>query len=132
LSIPELWISALEFGGTPAAALERLFLVDDLATCSEIEEEVVRVLHEKFGRDRRLIQETLSPLLSQAVLVKVTGEVHGVCRDPNDDYILECAMKAGAQLIIAGDKDLLALNGYQSIRIVTCRQYLDLDPTVDA
>lgn len=41
-----IWISALEFGGTPAAALERLFLVDDLAFCSEIEEEVLRVLHE--------------------------------------------------------------------------------------
>lgn len=79
-----------------------------------------------------MIQETLSPLLSQAVHVKVTGEVHGICRDPNDDYILECAMKAGAQLIIAGDKDLLALKGYRSIRIVTCRQYLEFNPTSDA
>jgi predicted nucleic acid-binding protein len=59
------------------------------------------------------------------VRVKVTGEVAGVCRDPNDDYILECAVKANAQLIIAGDKDLLALAAYRGIRIVTARQCLD-------
>jgi hypothetical protein len=41
-----IWISAIEFGGMPAAALERLFLIDDLAICSEIEEEVLRVLHD--------------------------------------------------------------------------------------
>jgi putative PIN family toxin of toxin-antitoxin system len=120
-----IWISALEFGGTPATALERLFLIDDLAICSDIEDEVLRVLHDKFGRDRKLIQQRLGPLLSQAVRVKVTGEIAGVCRDPNDDCILECAVKAGAQLIIAGDKDLLALRSYLGIRIVTAREYLD-------
>jgi hypothetical protein len=44
--------------------LERLFLIDDLAICSEIEDEVLRVLHDKFGRDRKLIQQLLGPLLS--------------------------------------------------------------------
>ena len=32
----EIWISAIEFGGTPAIALERMFLIDDLAICSDI------------------------------------------------------------------------------------------------
>jgi putative PIN family toxin of toxin-antitoxin system len=109
----------------PAAALERLFLIDDLAICSEIEEEVLRVLHDKFGRDRVMIQHRLSPFLSQAVRVEVTGEIAGMCRDPNDDCILECAIKSGARLIIAGDKDLLALGAYREIRIVTARQYLE-------
>jgi uncharacterized protein len=120
-----IWISAIEFGGMPAAALERLFLIDDLAICSEIEEEVLRVLHDKFGRDRVMIRHRLSPFLSQAVRVEVTGEIAGTCRDPNDDCILECAVKSGARLIIAGDKDLLALGAYREIRIVTARQYLE-------
>lgn len=120
-----IWISALEFGGTPATALEKLFLVDDLAICSEIEEEVLRVLHEKFGRDRRHILERLAPLLGHAVRITVTGEVSGVCRDPSDDCILECAVKSRAHLIIAGDKDLLSLGMYRDIRIVTAKQYLD-------
>lgn len=120
-----IWISAIEFGGTPAAALERLFLIDDLAICSQIEEEILRVLHDKFGRDRLMIQHRLGPLLNQAVRVEVTGEISGVCRDPNDDCILECAVKADAQLILAGDRDLLALGTYCGIRIATARQYVD-------
>jgi uncharacterized protein len=120
-----IWISAIEFGGMPAAALERLFLIDDLAICSEIEEEVLRVLHDKFGRDRVMIRHRLGPFLSQAVRVEVTGEIAGVCRDSNDDCILECAVKSGARLIIAGDKDLLALGTYREIRIVSARQYLE-------
>jgi putative PIN family toxin of toxin-antitoxin system len=123
-----VWISAIEFGGTPAAALERIFLIDDLVICTQIEDEVLRVLQDKFGRDRGLIEQRLTALLSQAMRVEVTGEVKGVCRDPNDDCILECALKAGAELIVSGDKDLLALEVYRTIRLVTCRQYLDLIP----
>jgi hypothetical protein len=53
-----IWISAIEFGGTPAVALERLFLIDDLAIYSDIEDEVLRVLHDKFGRDCKLISSS--------------------------------------------------------------------------
>jgi uncharacterized protein len=120
-----IWISAIEFGGTPAAALEQVFQADDLAICAEIENEVLRVLQDKFGRNPQMIQERLSLFLSEAVRVEVTGEIVGVCRDPNDDCIVECAVKARAQLIIAGDKDLLSLREYQGIRIITARQYLD-------
>ncbi len=122
-----IWISAIEFGGTPAAALERVFQADDLATCAEIEGEVLRVLHDKFGRNPQTIRDRLRPFLRDAIHVKVTGEISGVCRDPNDDYILECAINADAQVIIAGDKDLLALGAYRGIRIVTARQYLDIN-----
>lgn len=120
-----IWISAIEFGGTPAAALEQVFQADDLAICAEIENEVLRVLHDKFGRNPQTIRERLRPFLREAVRVEITGKIVGVCRDPNDDCIVECAVKAGAPLIISGDKDLLSLREYRRIRIVTARQYLD-------
>lgn len=120
-----IWISAIEFGGTPAAALERVLRVDDLAICAEIEREILRVLHDKFHRDPQMIQERLHPFLSEAMRVEIDGDITGVCRDPNDDCIVECAMKAGAQFILAGDKDLLSLHEYRGIRIITARQYLD-------
>ena len=120
-----IWISAIEFGGTPAAALAQVFQADDLAICAEIESEVLRVLQDKFGRNRQMIEERLRLFLSEAVRVEITGEIAGVCRDPNDDCIVECAVKAGAQLIIAGDKDLLSLREYRGIRIITAKQYLE-------
>lgn len=47
-----LWISALQFAkrrGTPVLALEKALNEDTIATCDEIDAEIVRVLTEKFS-----------------------------------------------------------------------------------
>ncbi|MFT4243498.1 MAG: putative toxin-antitoxin system toxin component, PIN family [Acidovorax sp.] len=46
------------------------------------------------------------------------------CRDPDDDAVLACALTAGADCIVSGDKDLLVLGHYQRIPIVTAAQAL--------
>jgi len=45
------------------------------------------------------------------------GKLRGVCRDPNDDLILECAVVNGAKFIVTGDIDLLVLHPYAGIKI---------------
>lgn len=42
-----------------------------------------------------------------------------VCRDPNDNEILACALEASADYIISGDKDLLVLNVFHEIPIIS-------------
>jgi len=123
-----IWISAIEYGGTPAAAVERAVKSDVLATCSEIDNEVFRILSRKFGRDPDFAQDRFQVHLIEALRIQITGEVSGVCRDRNDDCILECALKAKAQFIITGDNDLLFLKEFRNIRILTARQYLELPP----
>jgi uncharacterized protein len=54
--------------------------------------------------------------------VKIRGAVK-VCRDPYDDMFLECAALAKADLLVAGDKDLLTLGTYKGTRIVTPSAY---------
>ena len=102
-----VWVSALEFGGTPDLALFRALTDDQLAISDVIKSEVSRVLVTKFGRDPRMLQTQLDELLTHALTVEVSGQVRGVCRDPDDDAILETAWKAQAKYIVAGDKDLL-------------------------
>jgi predicted nucleic acid-binding protein len=63
--------------------------------------------------------------LQKSKRVVVTGKLSGVCRDPKDDFILECAVTGNADRIVTGDKDLLSLDPYGPIRILTPRQYLD-------
>lgn len=55
-----------------------------------------------------------------------------VCRDANDDKFLEAAVAGNAAFIVSGDKDLLALDRFRGIRIVTPADFLALHaPPVD-
>jgi uncharacterized protein len=46
------------------------------------------------------------------------------CRDPKDDKLLELAVNGTADVIITGDKDLLALNPFRGIPIITPAVFL--------
>lgn len=48
-----------------------------------------------------------------------------VCRDPDDDDVLALASAAQADLIVSGDQDLLVLEQFESIPIVTVRTALE-------
>ena len=50
--------------------------------------------------------------------------LHGVCRDPNDDMVLACALAAVAEYLVTRDKDLLVLRQYAGIAIVTPEAFL--------
>lgn len=63
-------------------------------------------------------RDWLSELLTAAELVTITERITA-CRDPKDDRFLELAVNGGADLIISGDADLLALNPFRRIPIVT-------------
>ena len=47
-----------------------------------------------------------------------------ICRDKDDDVVLATAVAGRADIIVTGDADLLILKNYQSIRIITPRQFL--------
>jgi putative PIN family toxin of toxin-antitoxin system len=46
------------------------------------------------------------------------------CRDPRDDKFLEVAVNGGADVIVTGDADLLALHPFRGIAILTPAAYL--------
>ena len=120
-----VWISAFSHRGVPLAAITTGFDKDTVLTCAELEGEVVRIMNKKFGVDPEETHQQLRELLEKSVRVSVTGTVSGFCRDPKDDFILECAQTGRADLIVTGDKDLLSLGHFGAIEIVTPRQYLD-------
>ena len=121
-----VWISALQFAkrlGTPTLALEKAMSEDVIATCDETDAEIVRVLTEKFSCDRHRATSALQAILARGIRGKIRGTIK-VCRDPNDDMFLECAALAKADLLVAGDKDLLILGAYKGTRIVNPAEYL--------
>lgn len=49
-----------------------------------------------------------------------------VCRDPRDDYLVALAEASGAEAIITGDLDLLAIDpGQITVEVITPRQFVD-------
>jgi len=121
-----VWISALQFAkhhGTPTLALEQAMSEDVIATCDEIDAEIVRVLTEKFSWEQSRATLALQAILARGLRVNIRGTVK-VCRDPGDDMFLECAALAKADLLVAGDKDLLILGAYKGTRIVTPSEYM--------
>lgn len=50
----------------------------------------------------------------------------GVTRAPQDDPVVACAVEGQARFIVSGDQDLLVLGTYQSVRMVTPRDFLVL------
>jgi putative PIN family toxin of toxin-antitoxin system len=121
-----VWISALQFAkhrGTPTRALEKAMREDVIASCREIEAEILRVLTHKFAWEPTRARAALDTVLARAIRVQLRGTVKE-CRDPNDNMFLECAMRAKADLLIAGDKDLLVLGSYKGTRILTPAKYV--------
>ena len=121
-----VWISALQFAkrrGTPTLAIEKAMTEDMIATCDEIDAEIVRVLTDKFAWERHSATAALQAIQARGIRVKIRGAVKE-CRDPGDDMFLECAALAKADLLVAGDKDLLTLGAYKGTCIVTPSEYL--------
>lgn len=121
-----VWISALHFAlrlGTPRLAVEKAAREDTIAICQPIEEEVIRILSSKFNWSRPDVPLAMHAVFPFPLRVEISGNLH-VCRDPNDDMVLECALVCNAQYIISGDKDLLVLGSFRGVRIVSPAEFL--------
>ena len=58
-----------------------------------------------------------------AEVVRPKRSIHVLADEP-DNRILECSVAGGADLIVTGDKGMLALGSFQGISIVPLRSYL--------
>jgi putative PIN family toxin of toxin-antitoxin system len=56
------------------------------------------------------------------------GPAPRVCRDPSDDALLGAAVAGGAEYLVTGDKDVLAVARYRGVTILTARDFLALLP----
>jgi uncharacterized protein len=120
-------VSSLLFeNSNPSKALRYAFNHGEVLLLLELLEELSEVLgREKFNRfvtsEER--DEFLETFVERAFLIEVLEEVQE-CRDPKDDKILDLALSGQAECIVSGDKDLLVLNPFRGVTIVTAEEFL--------
>jgi len=122
-----IFISSFFWGGNPRRIMERIIDgKDELFTCKGILQETAAVMaRPKFNVSDEYITNFIHSIEEIANHVTTTGTVQHVCRDGEDDKILECALLANADYIVTGDNDLLSLKEFRGIKIVTANEYLN-------
>ena len=115
-------ISAFLFSQSkPRQALEQATVIGVIVLSNSVLSELEEVLYRpKFDRyltkERR--QEFLENLTENAQFIDVTEQINE-CRDPKDNKYLELALSGQAECIVTGDDDLLVLNPWRGIEILT-------------
>jgi uncharacterized protein len=121
-----VYISAVMFGGLPGSLLDLALL---RAFTFIISPALLDELHEKLQAKFEMSPEDAaflrSRLESVAQVVEPRETLRVIAEDPDDDRVLECAVKGEADVIVSGDRHLLKLGNYQGISIVTVRQFLE-------
>ena len=111
---------------TPARAVERATSTAQLiASTATLKELMSKLLSPKFDRyvtreRRNALLLRLAPLVE---IVEIVQTVHA-SRDPADDKFLEAAVNGRADIVVSGDRDLLTLNPYRGIAILTPAAYV--------
>lgn len=118
--------SAIFFGGKPKSLLELLMKHQLEAYASpsmilEYQETCDELLSRYPGKPLIL---PLNQIISACTLIEPSTKI-SVCRDPDDNKFIECAIDAECIYIVSGDKDLLSVQEYAGIRIVTVADFLD-------
>jgi putative PIN family toxin of toxin-antitoxin system len=111
---------------TPAQAVEKAVTKAQLVATLETLRELIEKLHSsKF--DSYVRRERRDALLERvASLVEIIAVLQPIraSRDPKDNKFLEAAVNGRADVIVTGDKDLLDLNPFRGVAIVTPAEYL--------
>lgn len=121
-------ISALLFkNSVPFRAIELAEKQGIILYSEAILNELEQVLNrKKFNKylsleDRQVF---LLKFISVSELVSITEKI-AVCRDEKDNKFLELAVSGNANVIVTGDLDLLVLNPFQAVEILTPDIFID-------
>jgi putative PIN family toxin of toxin-antitoxin system len=125
------WVSGLVWTGAPRRVIESVLNRGMCcSTSGELVAELRRVL--TYPRIEKVLTQrglTAADLVEQIGLVSdlvvAPALPKPICRDSDDDAVLACAVAAQADLIVSGDQDLLVLQVFEGIPILTAIQAVE-------
>lgn len=122
-----LMSSLLTRNSKPEQALKKSQLSGQIimsqAIWIELEQVIMRPKFDKYITVEER-QRFLLDFFTVIEFIEITESI-SVCRDFKDDKLLELAVSGRAESIITGDQDLLILNPFRDIQIVTVQSFLE-------
>lgn len=119
-------ISGFLFGGNPRKII-RAWLNKKFIFClsPQLKAETLNKLKEKFSLSNQALQ-----IIEEALDINTEKYIHGkklfVCKDPQDNFLLELSDEAQADYLISGDKLVLELGNYKKTKIISPKKFLKL------
>ncbi len=122
-----VFMSGIFWAGPPAKILqawnEKKF---EIVLSKEILEEYMRVgnvLARKYEGVN--LDPFFELLVIRANIYDIPPWRKSVCRDPNDEMFISCAVATNTKIIISGDKDLLEISGHEGIQVLKPKNFMD-------
>lgn len=120
-------VSAALLAGVPREAFDRFLdngkVLVSVPVLLELADVLNREKFDKYVTHNERMRFMVS-FLKVAEMVEIS-ETITACRDPKDDKLLELAVFGNADFLVSGDKDLLILNPFRGVEIITPREFLD-------
>jgi putative PIN family toxin of toxin-antitoxin system len=120
--------AALFRDSAPGRALRAAIGEGDILLSPDTIQELHEVLfRRKFDRYLSLTtrKRFITAMLRRAIIVEVEPGIRE-CRDPRDDKFLDLAVGGNAAFVVASDEDLLSLNPFRGIPVVTPAKLLEI------
>ena len=118
-------ISALFFGGLPKRLLAELGEEFKICVNEKIVAEYNEQIDRKISNPKYKLNEDLREKFFRSLQSFEMKSDLKICRDPDDDKFLNCAIDAKAIYIVSGDNDLLTIKNFAGIEIVTAKEFYD-------
>jgi putative PIN family toxin of toxin-antitoxin system len=116
-------VAAFIARGLCAELFETVLAHHQLVVGDVLLEELERVMTAKLGFTPQRVREALALLRRVGKLVSAEPLAAPMCRDPDDDAVLALARSARADCIVTGDDDLLVLERFEGIPILSPREF---------
>ena len=122
-------ISAIFYGGRPLECIEMIRNgVFNACVSQEILDEYLEIFQRfslKYPDKFPKIQ--LNEITEHMIKITPVSKIN-VCRDPDDNKFIECAVDGHCIYIVSGDKDLLAVKNFNDIEILTLHEFFQKYP----
>lgn len=122
-----VFVSGIFFSGPPYTILQAWWAGQvTIVLSQEILDEYQRVasiLSEQFPAID--LSAILNFVKREAEFCDAPALPEQVCTDPNDDKFLACALASKVPIIVSGDKHLLQVSGFQGIKTIKPREFVD-------